>query len=471
LYPAGYWDNRLAELVSRLDEREDGRRAHDIRRMVEQMIDRQTTGERFKIAFLICLNTAICCLSLVYLADRAGHMGVDPAVFHIFYDPARSQNAIIAVAAFALVSFVFCFARFSFGYLVGFYFYTMISGYLWLNCFSDLNYDHRLSGLSAAVSAMAFLLPALFIVSPINQAYAMSIEAFDRLLTLILAAAGVAIAAGALYNFRLVGIEDIYDFRDTIEAPAIVNYSVAIASSALLPFVFAGFLARKAHWRAAAALLLLLLIYPITLSKLALFAPFWLIAMLLLSKIFDIKTAVIMSLLGPVLIGLILHVLSSKQTALYFWIVNFRLVAIPSNSLDVYNDFFSRHDPTYFCQISILKRFMHCPYQEPLWTLMEKAYNLGNLNASLFATEGVASVGLLLAPVATFGCGLVIALGNRLSAGLPPRFILLSSAVLLPILLNIPLSIVLNTHGAAILFLLWYVTPRAVFEQDGAIAS
>jgi hypothetical protein len=439
--------------------------------MVEQMIDRQTTAERFKIAFLICLSTAICCLSLVYLAERTGHMGVDPAVFHIFYDPARSQNAIIAVAAFAPVSLAFCFARFSFGYLVGFYFYTMISGYLWLNCFSDLNYDHRMSGISAAVSAVTFLLPALFIVSPINQAYAMSIRAFDRLLTLILVAAGAAIAAGALYNFRLVGIEDIYDFRSTIEAPAIVNYSVAIASSALLPFVFAGFLARKAHWRAAATLLLLLLIYPITLSKLALFAPFWLIGMLLLSKVFNIKTAVIMSLLAPVLIGLILHVLSSKQTALYFWIVNFRLVAIPSNSLDVYNDFFSRHDPTYFCQISILKRFMHCPYQEPLWTLMEKAYDLGNLNASLFATEGVASVGLWLAPVATFGCGLVIALGNRLSAGLPPRFILLSSAVLLPILLNVPLSIVLNTHGAAILFLLWYVTPRKIFEQDGAVAG
>jgi hypothetical protein len=78
----------------------------------------------------------------------------------------------------------------------------------------------------------------------------------------------------------------------------------------------------------------------------------------------------------------------------------------------------------------------------------------------------VASVGLLFAPVVTFGCGLVIALGNRLSAGLQPRFILLSSAVLLPILLNVPLSIVLNTHGAAMLFLLWYITPRKIFEDD-----
>jgi hypothetical protein len=55
-----------------------------------------------------------------------------------------------------------------------------------------------------------------------------------------------------------------------------------------------------------------------------------------------------------------------------------------------------------------------------------------------------------------------------LTAGLPPRFILLSSAVLLPILLNVPLSIVLNTHGCAILFLLWYITPRKIFERDDA---
>ena len=225
---------------------------------------------------------------------------------------------------------------------------------------------------------------------------------------------------------------------------------------------FAGFIARRAYWRASVALLLLLLLYPVTLSKLALFAPLWLIGMLLLSRIFDAKIAVIMSLLGPVAVGLILHVLFTAKTSLYFSVVNFRLLAVPANALDIYNDFFSRHDPTYFCQISILKRIMPCPVQEPLWILMEKAYNLGNLNASLFATEGRASLGLLFAPIATFGCGLVIALGNRLSAGLPPRFILLSGAVL-PASNSasvIPLSDVLNTHGArAAVSCSGYLTP------------
>jgi hypothetical protein len=430
------------------------------------MTDRALPAERIRIACLMCLHTAICCLSLFFVADRSTfEVSTDPAPFHIFFDPARLTIAIAVVVAFAVVSVVFCFARFSFGYAVGFYFYTMISGYLWLNCFSDLAYDHKSSAISAAVSAVTFLLPALFIVSPIRQVYTMSAGAFDRLLMAILLLAAAAVISGALYNFRIVGIGNIYDFRDSMESPAIVTYLVAIASS-VLPFAFAGFISRKAYWRAGAALLLLLLFYPVTLSKLALFAPLWLIGMLLLSRLFDTKIAVIISLLGPVVVGLILHVLFTAKTSLYFSIVNFRLLAVPANALDIYNDFFSRHDPTYFCQISLLKRIMPCPYQEPLWIIMEKAYNLGNLNASLFATEGRASAGLLFAPIATFGCGLVIALGNRLSAGLPPRFILLSGAVLLPILLNIPLSIVLNTHGAALLFLLWYITPRAIFEKD-----
>ena len=110
---------------------------------------------------------------------------------------------------------------------------------------------------------------------------------------------------------------------------------------------------------------------------------------------------------------------------------------------------------------------MQCPYQEQLSIVMERIYKLGNFNASLFATEGIASVGVPFAPVATFLCGLVIALANRLSAGLPASFILISGAVLPQVLLNVPLTTVLLTHGAGLLFLLWYVTPRSLFEQAG----
>jgi hypothetical protein len=59
---------------------------------------------------------------------------------------------------------------------------------------------------------------------------------------------------------------------------------------------------------------------------------------------------------------------------------------------------------------------------------------------------------------------LVIALGNRLSSGLSPKFIVLSGGVLPQVFLNVPLTTTLLTNGAGILFLLWYATPRSIFE-------
>jgi hypothetical protein len=91
---------------------------------------------------------------------------------------------------------------------------------------------------------------------------------------------------------------------------------------------------------------------------------------------------------------------------------------------------------------------------------MANEYHLGNFNASMFATEGVASLGAQFAPISMFICGLIIAIGNRTSAGLPPSFVLISSSVLVQIFLNVPLTTTLLTYGAGLLFLLWYVAPR-----------
>ena len=180
----------------------------------------------------------------------------------------------------------------------------------------------------------------------------------------------------------------------------------------------------------------LLLFYPITLSKVALFAPFWLMFLALLFRFFGAKASVVLSLFLPLLTGIVLVLLfkfglfPDKLRGYYFSTVNLRMIAFPSIAIDIYNDFFSSHSLTHFCQINLLKRLIDCPYTEPLSIVMLNAYHVGNLTASLFATEGIASVGMLFAPIPVFACGLVIALANRLSAGLPSRFILMSGAIL-----------------------------------------
>jgi hypothetical protein len=417
------------------------------------------------LMLLICLHIVICCVSLVYVVQRYN-------TYHLFYDPNRLFIAVVIVGAFALVSFLFAFADFSFGYFVGFYLFMMVLGYLFLTCFSDFNYNRELAGLSAVVSAVAFLLPALFITSPISQIRVISPRSFDRLLTFLFLLSLATVAIGASYNFQFVSPRVASSLRSDV-IPAVLRYPIGITSNVLLPFLFACFMARKNHWRCGATLFLLLFYYPITLSKTALFAPAWLVFIVLLSRFFEAKIAVILSLLGPVLVGVILFVLFEHEVIPYngaipyFEIVNFRMLAIPSSAMDVYNDFFSKHDLTYFCQIKILKSMINCPYSDQLSIVMMHAYPFGgSFNASLFATEGIASVGLLAAPISVFLCGLAIALGNRLSAGLPPFFILVSGAILPHVLLNVALSIALFTHGAALLFLLWYITPRSMFEQD-----
>src|SRR5580698_4572855 len=180
------------------------------------------------LAWLICLHVAISCLSLIYIAGHKFPGFFGPAPFHIFFDPTRWYVAVIVVAPFALVSSFFWFAGFSLGYFAGFYLYTMILGYLWLSCFSDLSYDHRSAGLSAAASAVAFLLPALFFSSPLRQIYPLTARSFDRLLTCILILGFATVAIGAIYNFRIAALGEMYQYRAKLSAPLIVNYLVAM---------------------------------------------------------------------------------------------------------------------------------------------------------------------------------------------------------------------------------------------------
>jgi hypothetical protein len=425
---------------------------------------------RIWLGALLCLHIVGCCLSLIYVAEFYAYLKL------VMFDTARLRAAIMIVAPFAAASALFVFARFSFGYFVGFYLYTMVLGYLWLAEFSLFRYDHVLSAISAFSCALAFLAPALFLTSPIKQRLVLSERALDRLLSFILVVGTAVVATGALYNFRFVGLAEMYSLRGDLDLPVFMKYAVGITPSALLPFAFACFVARRNHRRAAAALLLMLLFYPIALTKLTLLAPFWLLLLALLSRL-DARISVVLSLLLPLSAGLALIPLyrsgavSYQPFIEYFGSINFRMIAFPSAALDVYNDFFSRHDYTYFCQISFLKPFVQCPYSDPLSIVMSKNYPLGNLNASLFATEGIASVGPLLAPLAVLACGFVIAMANRLSAGLPASFVLLSGGVFPQWLLNVPLTTTLLTNGAALLFLLWYVTPRTMFEQARASGS
>lgn len=199
----------------------------------------QRSPAGLKLALLLCFHIVMCCLSLFFVAAFYQHLHI------AMFDKTHLYAAVLSVALFAVVSVLFTVSQFSFGYFLGFYFYTMILGYLWLLEFSNFQYDHTLAAASVFASALAFLVPALFITSPIRQKLILPARALDFLLSSILILAATVVAAGAFYNFRLVRLADIYNFRGGVGFPAWLAYAIGATSNALLPFAFACFLARR----------------------------------------------------------------------------------------------------------------------------------------------------------------------------------------------------------------------------------
>jgi hypothetical protein len=65
---------------------------------------------------------------------------------------------------------------------------------------------------------------------------------------------------GATYDFKLVSLGRIYEFRDDLELPGLLNYLIGITSGALLPFAFACLVMRR-NYRSASIALVLLLVF------------------------------------------------------------------------------------------------------------------------------------------------------------------------------------------------------------------
>jgi hypothetical protein len=382
--------------------------------------------------------------------------------YQIGFNDHWRQMVYLPIVLAVAIGAPFIFAQFSFGYLVGLYFFAMMAAFFWLNTFDKLEYDHNAALGSAALSFLLFLLPAL----AIRGDYRFRFEwggLFDRLpeTTLCLGAAIVAISSR--YGFHLVGIDLIYEYRDKLAHPRLLDYAIHNLIGALIPVSFA-ICVEQRRWRLAAALCALsFLLYPITLTKTSLlFAP-WLVFMAVLSRLFEARFAAVLSLSLPLAIGI--GAIFASGTG--FWTpllimdtVDVRLYAIPAISLDHYYEFFSAHPLTHFCQINVLKGLYYCPYAEQLGVEMSRVYNIGTMNASLFATEGVASVGPTWAPLSALICGLAVALGNIASRRLGARFVLVSGSVVAHTLLDVPLSTTLLTNGFGLLILLWFVVPE-----------
>jgi hypothetical protein len=396
------------------------------------------------------------CLSLIVVAGD-----VRP-VFHIHYNSSSATPAFLSVALFCVFAAALSGRPFSFGYFVGFYMLAVTCGYLWLSYFTPLPYDHVAARWSAVVSSVLFFLTATIPFKAGMKFPALSIVQMDALVKGLIALVLAIALCTAFTGLHFVGLFEGDFVRSELNHPTWMNYADSISLSCLIPFAFAWLTHRRAYWTAALCLVIELSFYPSTVNKTALIAPFWLIFMFLLVKVAEPRLVTILSLLLPLSTGLIAMLVDPSRPELVFRIINFRMLAIPSSGLDHYYHYFSMHPLTHFCQISLIGKLFSCALPDQLGPLMAQEYSIGNFNASLLAVEGMASVGIYLAPLAAALCGLLVSCGNLTSAGVAPSFVLLSSSVLVVMIMNVPLSVAMVTHGGIILFGLWSITPRAI---------
>src|ERR1700749_4755973 len=96
----------------------------------------------------------------------------------------RATAIPVVVCAFIPM---FLMAAFSFGYVAGIGFYSMIAGFFWMSFFTAGEYDHVVARWSAFASLLLFLLPALFQTIPLPRLLMLSPRAMSRLMRMLLA--------------------------------------------------------------------------------------------------------------------------------------------------------------------------------------------------------------------------------------------------------------------------------------------
>ena len=399
------------------------------------------------------LTVVVQCISLALVSGRYDY-------FHMYFNWSDPFFVATSVVIFSALSILFVVAEFSFGYVIGFTFFIIVMNFTWLSYRSRFDYDHAMVIVLVVSSFLLFLMPALLFGSRRRIRWTLPSSWFPVLLVVLTAIIGAVLVVAATYNFRVVGLGSIYEFRNEVIFPTALNYSVNVVINALAPYVFACWIERRNYICALCIVLLLLAFYPVTLSKGALFAPFWLVVLTLVMREGSPRLRFVAVYLAVVAIGVVAAFVQSGVAISYFGAVNFRLLAIPASVIEHYIDYFQTRPNTGLCHVGFMQQFLKCLSVDQLSVVMNNHYNLGNQNGSFLATEGVAAFGYYFMPIAALLCGAIVGLGNVASAGLSARFVLLSGGMMPLVMNNVPMSTTLFTGGYLVLILLWMISPR-----------
>jgi hypothetical protein len=237
----------------------------------------------------------------------------------------------------------------------------------------------------------------------------------------------VALLAGYLYNYgailNFVGFGTVYDQRSLFaqqDVSIFFIYALGWLSTVFNPyFIFYGLFDRSRLWMLPLGLVGQLLIYMGFAGKsmlLVFFLYFWFYWFLLRKGQLQPERISYVYLLFVVVSfcsvywsnGALDGTLGGISTLIYM-----RALTLPAALTGVYAEFFSTNPLTYFSQMNIVNLFVQYPYTEALGMVIGRYLNGGetgmNANASMWATDGISSLG----PIGIVVVGVVV--GTALS--------------------------------------------------------
>jgi hypothetical protein len=276
-------------------------------------------------------------------------------------------------------------------------------------------------------------------------------------------------------NFNFVGFHEVYDQRSAgsniSERTPLVGYASGILSGAMNPFLIAvGLAERKKVWLIIGALGQIF-IYATVAGKVVLLSLIFLPAFY-----FGLKqmTADRLGFIAVCSMLLPLSLLESIADATGSWqmpvasVILMRTYGLAGILPGIYAEFFAINPWTYYSHINIVSAFIDYPYNTSVGQVIGE-FGFGfaglNANASFWATDGIAAMGMFGVAVSGIVMGGFLIVANALMNSDDNRIAFLSSIPFITSVCNASLFPSLLTNGGILLILFVYLWQETKIRQ------
>jgi len=343
--------------------------------------------------------------------------------------------------------------------------------FLWAEKTAELVSIQALLALSMTVLFRTSA-PARALVSANGNDYAEVFFERNRLTTAIhvMSVVGLALMLLEFHSImKIVSFEDVYDLRGDaaeIQSSTLTNYLIMWLTYCFGPFYIARALVRGSKKDWAVGMVILMLIYGATGSKLALLTPLFMFAM---KYIDNGRDEFLIRFLTVVVVSVSMLVLIIPQEGILRWVnAIFLMRVFGSNgwAAAVYYEFFASHGFTFYTHIGPVNAlFGGYPYGDhSLGQEIARFYlnsETANVNAGFWASDAFAALGLSGIVVVTAFLCLFMKELDKVSRHFPLRLINLWLLGFWMALMNVPLSTaLLSCGGLMVIFLLRSMRPQ-----------